>query len=206
MPLGDRGYSRLVGWLKIALPLGAIALLSTLFLFARPVDPTRGLPFAEVDVEELAREQRISAPFFAGVTEDGAAVSISAATARPGEDGLTVEEMRGQIDAADGTTVLISAAGGEIDRASSRAAFRGDVRIATSGGYTVTADAVESALDATLVEAAGPVRAKTPFGQIDAGRMVLAFDAEEQLSRIDFTGGVDLLYEPQRRPRDPATP
>ena len=50
-------YSTVVSWAKIILPLVALGLLSTLFLFSRTPDPNRAIPFAAVDVEELAREQ-----------------------------------------------------------------------------------------------------------------------------------------------------
>ena len=70
-------HSRLVGWLKVALPLTALALLSTLFLVARKIDPEAALPYAEVDVAERIREPRMTAPTYAGVTEDGATLTIT---------------------------------------------------------------------------------------------------------------------------------
>ena len=60
MAVADNTYSRVVGWLKILLPLGALALLSTLFLFARGIAPVGEIPYAEL--EEIAREARISDP------------------------------------------------------------------------------------------------------------------------------------------------
>ena len=38
MARADR-HTRVVGWLKVALPLAALAILSTLFLVARRIDP-----------------------------------------------------------------------------------------------------------------------------------------------------------------------
>ncbi|MGB4909398.1 MAG: hypothetical protein WBP15_12770, partial [Tabrizicola sp.] len=80
-------HTRLVGWLKVALPLTALAILSTLFLVARRIDPEAALPYAEVDVEDLAREPRMTAPTYAGTTEDGAALTLSADEARPEAEG-----------------------------------------------------------------------------------------------------------------------
>jgi lipopolysaccharide export system protein LptC len=76
-------HSRVVGWLKVALPLAALAILSTLFLLSDRIDPEDALPYAEVDVEELAREPRMTAPTYAGMTTDGAALSLTAVEARP---------------------------------------------------------------------------------------------------------------------------
>jgi len=85
-------YSRVVAWLKVIFPLSALALLSTLFLFARSIDPEQSIPFADVDVKELAREPRITAPEFSGMTADGAAITISAATAKT--DPVKLEDAR----------------------------------------------------------------------------------------------------------------
>ena len=52
----DNVHSRVVGWLKILLPLAALALLSTLFLFSRGSDPTANLPFSETELNEIARQ------------------------------------------------------------------------------------------------------------------------------------------------------
>ncbi len=49
----DNTYSRVVAWLKILLPLLALAILSTLFLVARTIDPAQNIPYADVDIDEL---------------------------------------------------------------------------------------------------------------------------------------------------------
>jgi lipopolysaccharide export system protein LptC len=56
------GYSRLVAWLKIILPLIALGILATLFLVSRTIDPSQTIPYADVDVQDLARNQRVGAP------------------------------------------------------------------------------------------------------------------------------------------------
>ena len=75
-------HSRVVGWLKVALPLAALAILSTLFLLSDRIDPEDALPYAEVDVEDLAREPRMTAPTYAGMTTDGAALTLTATEAQ----------------------------------------------------------------------------------------------------------------------------
>ena len=71
-------HSQLVGWLKILLPLAALMLLSTLFLFARNTGTPTEIPFAEIDA--AAAEQRIAAPRFSGLTNTGDTLAISAGT------------------------------------------------------------------------------------------------------------------------------
>ena len=54
-PLRDNLHSRLVRVLKIALPLIALLLLSTLFLFSRKINPEDAIPYASVDVDDRLR-------------------------------------------------------------------------------------------------------------------------------------------------------
>ena len=52
MPTRNRQklHSRVVRLATIILPVAALALLSTVFMLARTVDPSDAIPFAEVDV------------------------------------------------------------------------------------------------------------------------------------------------------------
>ena len=59
MTMYDNSYSRFVALTKVILPIIALGILSTLFLFSRNIDPTQSIPYADVDVEGLAREQQI---------------------------------------------------------------------------------------------------------------------------------------------------
>ena len=73
----DNFHSRLVARAKIFLPLTSLAILATLFLFSRSPDTVSDIPYARVDIESLAREQRLDGPTFATVTEDGAQLEIT---------------------------------------------------------------------------------------------------------------------------------
>ena len=77
-------YSRTVAYLKVLLPLTALALLSTLFLISRGIDTEAVIPFAQKDIEERMRGQQLTAPFFSGTTSGGDEIMVTASTARPG--------------------------------------------------------------------------------------------------------------------------
>lgn len=189
------GYSRLVAWMKIVLPLIALGILSTLFLVSRTVDPGTTIPYADIDVERLAREARIGAPSYAGMTEDGAAVSFRAETARPGDDAVTAQRPEARIELPTGRTILIEARSGRVDRQAGVAALAGEAVVETSDGYRIETEEAEARLDLTRVETLGPVRGEGPVGQFDAGRMVLSHsEAEGYVLR--FEGGVNLVYRP----------
>ena len=80
MPWREHLHSRMVAWLKVILPMAALALLSTLFLFSRNIDPTTTIPFTTIPLEERARDERVSRPEFAGATERFGAAMLPAIT------------------------------------------------------------------------------------------------------------------------------
>jgi lipopolysaccharide export system protein LptC len=203
MARSDNAYSRIVATLKIVLPLAALGLLSTLFLFARPVDPTRSIPFAEVDVEELAREQRLAQPTFAGVTEDGSAITVSARVAWPGESGtggLTAADLSARIDTAEGIRFDLSASDGYIDPGAARAGFSNGVRVQSSNGYLIETESLTTSLDRTDTRSDAPLRAVAPFGTLEAGGFALTASGGEGAGEggalLVFHGGVKLVYRP----------
>ena len=95
--------SRLIAWLRVLLPLAALAILSTLFLLGRTPDPDDALPYAEVDAEDMVRDPRMTRPEFAGVSKSGAEVTVTA----DGKTG-TVPFATGPEDATCLTTLQVS--------------------------------------------------------------------------------------------------
>lgn len=197
----DNNYSRFVAYTKVILPIIALGILSTLFLFSRNIDPTQSIPFADVDVAELAREQRIGAPNYAGVTEDGDAISITATTARPQVGNAKI------ISATDLTAVIEDTSGGRIDMMSKsgvidseqqQVTMGGGVQILTSTGYIINTKGIVAALDETSMVSDGPITATGPLGSLTAGQMVLEKqNSIEDTHLLVFKGGVKLIYDPK---------
>lgn len=198
--MNDIAYTRLVNWLKVILPLLALAVLSTLFLVARTVDPAQQLPFAEVDVDELAREERIGAPNFTGVTAEGAAIAVSAQSAAPDplNDGrMTGETVEARITLPGGEAINISAAAMELNTQRGLAELRDNVLIESSAGYTLVAERLEVALDRTFARAPGPVTLQGGLGQIQAGSFELKGSPTGTAGYVlVFKDKVRLLYQP----------
>ena len=191
-------YSRVVAWLKILLPLSALALLSTLFLFSKSIDPEQSIPFADVDVKQLAKEPRITAPEFSGMTADGAAITISASSAKTDPtklDDATIDRLTANFQTPDGAEVIAQADQGAIEDARI-ARLEGDVHIETSSGYRISTDELVSDLDKTLITSDGPVVATGPLGQIEAGKMVVNLENQTGTSMLVFKNGIKVLYEP----------
>lgn len=198
MAMNDNSYSRFILWAKIVLPLLALAILSTVFLLARPVDPNKAIPFAKVNVKELAREKGITAPNYAGITRDGAAISVSAISAKPdlqGDTGvITTEGFNAEIELPKGTLVMIESVNGTIDTDAQSARLEGNVRITSSVGYVVESEQVDASLADARFASNVPVSAIGPAGKITAGSMELIHRNQNYL--LVFKDGVKLVYDP----------
>jgi len=200
----DDAYSRLIFWLKVTLPLIALAILSTLFLVSRAIDPSQPIRFANVDVDVIAREQIIGGPTFSGVTIDGAAITVSAASAKPelgGSKGITAKDLRASIITPGGIEIMITARFGKIDSVSQTAELVDDVVLETSTGYLVQTGRIVASLTVTEIFSAGTITASGPLGQITAGKMVLRqkFDHESKSTyELVFKDGVKLIYDPKQ--------
>lgn len=198
MAAADNLHSQLVGWAKIILPLCALGLLSTLFLFARgPGEPSE---IALAEVEAIAREQRVSAPEFSGMTDDGAIVVISAKTARPDSqrpDTVSIDAMRLRMDNADGSHIEVTATRGELDGRERLARFLGLARLVTSTGYELETNGLIAELDTGVVTSDGLLEIRAPLGQLTAGKVTFQVTSENTAQEMLFTNGVRLLYQPQ---------
>lgn len=194
-------HSTLVTWAKVALPLMALALLSTLFLFSGKVDPTTASIYAKVDVAALAREPRLNAPEYSGMTEDGSALTVRASVATPdanGGTGSTARDVLAKLETPTGLVADLSAKAGRIDPAGSGILLSEGVAMQTSSGYRLSTGTITMAADRSSIVAPGAVQGEGPFGTIDAGAMKLGRAAPDAPYDLVFNGGVKLVYQPQQ--------
>jgi lipopolysaccharide export system protein LptC len=192
-------HTRVVGWLKVALPLLALAILSTLFLVADRIDPEDALPYAKVDVEGLARDPRMTAPSYAGTTSDGAALTLTAEEAVPGgpDDPARASGLRLDLKTPDGGTTELRAAQALVDQSARQLVLSGGVTMTTSTGYRLETAEVVAELDRSGLESRGEVVATGPAGEIRADGMSLRQDNQTAGTYLlVFNGGVRLVYRP----------
>lgn len=191
-------HSWAVGWLKIILPMSALALLSTLFLFARsPTNQTQEIPIAQI--EEIAQEQRITAPQFSGVTDDGSIIVIRAKDGKPdteSTDIVLVEGLTVNVDAPDGTTLNITAGTSIIDGKAQTARLEGLSRVTTSSGYTMETNGLNANLKTGEIVSDGQLAVLTPFGELTAGKVRILASVDGLGQQMVFSDGVRLLYTP----------
>ena len=196
----DNSYSRFIAYTKVILPIIALGILSTLFLFSRSTNPNQSIPYADIDINELVREQRIGAPNYAGMTDDGSAISITAASASPAASNpktITATDMVTIIEDASGGRLDITSKTGTIDPDQKQVTLGGGVRILTSTGYVIDTSGLWAALNETAMSSDGRVTATGPLGTLNAGKVTVSQQNKpEQPNLLVFKGGVTLVYTP----------
>ncbi|XDA98127.1 hypothetical protein AB1M95_18860 [Sulfitobacter sp. LCG007] len=196
---GD-AYSRLVTWLKVLLPLAALALLSTLFLISRVVDPTASIPFAETEIRDRLRDQQITGPFFSGTTANGTQIAFIAGRliTPAGTVGRNeAEQVEVEIETPSGDRIVMTSDAATYDLTEDLTTLTGQVVISTSKQYDVRSDAVKARMSRLEIESPGPVAGLSPMGEINAGALrILGAEADGPPSRMLFTKGVKLVYLP----------
>ena len=194
----DDGYSALVAWLKTLLPIVALGLLSTIFLFSGKVDVTQSLPYAEHNIAEIIREQRITQPYFTGIASNGTEIALSAAYASPQvEDAhiLEITDLSVVLRSTSDRVVQVTAGQGALDSARQTAQISTDVHIAALPDFWVTTEALDMNFNQGFISAKGGFQGVTALGAITAGEMHLQMTADDQ--QIVFLNDVRLVYSPK---------
>ena len=194
----DDGYSALVAWLKTLLPIVALGLLSTIFLFSGKVDVTQSLPYAEHNIAEIIREQRITRPYFTGIASNGTEIALSAAYASPQVENahiLEITDLSVVLRSASDRMVQVTAGQGALDSTRQTAQISTDVHIAALPDFWVTTEALDMNFNQGFISAKGGFQGVTALGAITAGEMHLQMTADDQ--QIVFLNDVRLVYSPK---------
>lgn len=189
-------YSHFVGFLKITLPLAALALMSTVFLFARAPTQDSTIPYAEI--EEIAREPRLSGAQLSGVADDGSIIELTARTTRPDGNMISAEALAAVIDTADGTRIDIRSGQGVIDETARTVRLTGLARMETSNGYNMETSGFTADLASGRITSDGALEIQAPFGSLTAGQLVIETPEGATNQVMLFQNGVRLVYTPQQ--------
>lgn len=194
-----RLYSRAVAWMKVLLPLGAVAVIAALFLSAQKKGDLTDIFTAE-ELVTLGAGLRLDNPRFAGVTEEGEPYAIRADWALPDSAMprlVDLERPRAEIELKDGRTIAASASTGRMRREEKTLVLEGGVVLDTSDGYRVESNLIEIDLAAKTANGPGPVSGTGPNGEIQAGSFrVSAGKDGERDGKIWFENRVRLVFIP----------
>jgi lipopolysaccharide export system protein LptC len=192
-------HTKAVTLLKLTLPLIALAILSSLFVFSKTIDPEAAIPYATFDVEDRLREPKITNAAYAAVTDDGDQIAINATVVVPNTaSGGMAKQVQGTIISKIGDLTELAAQSVTYDSQQNSAAMTGGVDI-RSAGYVINTDALDVTLDRISVTSRGTVDAVGPLGTLQAGQMTLTAtkDGHDEYLLV-FNSGVHLIYQPMK--------
>ena len=189
-------WSRAVRYAKVLMPLGALAILSTLFLLSRKIDSVVDL----TKFDPVAMEQTLASPRFAGVTDDGSLFTITARAANPVADQDTqirVDSVEIGFDLTDGSSVNATAPFALVDTSAKTVSLNEEAFISTSTGYQITSDNFEISYGEVRMATASAIKATGPAGLITADQLVLRDNGPDESDyQMIFSGNVHMIYEP----------
>ena len=192
---GVNRYSRFIGRARVILPLLALALLSTMFLFARRPDPDAAIPFADADVEALARDQQVGTPRFAGTLEDGTPITLNAVriAPTPGQPSrFTAVAVEGRISPDDGDDTVLQAETGILDTGAQTLMLRTGVDLARGAVWRLRTEQLNLDLEGRSMVSDAGVAVTGPGLTMTAGHMTAREGPGGAV--FTFTRGVNLLY------------
>lgn len=191
-------YSRYVSIVKIILPLIAIALLATVFLFTSERTIDGGLGFSKADLVTLEAGMQVSKPRFSGSTAGGDEYNFIAEYLRPDAPKPTrvyASGISGEINYLQGTTVQISAQEADVSLTERTIQLSEGVSVVFSDGFRASSDNLYAELNESRLTTNGPVTALSLMGNISAGNLrveTVQQDGEEK-QMIWFEKGVKLV-------------
>lgn len=190
-------YSRLIAFLKVALPLVALGILSTVFLVSSRIEPGQTIPFPEGEVAERIRGQQVTGALYSGVTTGGDRINFFA-------DEIVTRNSRNVarnpiilLDFAEGGSMRLEAERGDVDIGGDVATMSRRVVIESTNGYVMRSDSITSRLSTVDVVSPGEVTADGPAGTLRAGAMRIGDRNGTGNLQLLFTDGVKLVYDPK---------
>lgn len=201
-------YSGFVTYLKIGLPLVAIALLGTVFLVTSPDDfSDSGLSFTEADRTALGDGVKVVRSKITGTSERGDIYEFSADVIYPDAADPTfvrADRLAGHITTSKGLVIGLAASAASIDLNGETIYLTGGAHLDTSDGYTAETPSLTGNLATGTIVSERTVTANGPAGHIRAGSMRIqtngknSADAPEN-TVIWFGNGVTLTFLPPKK-------
>ena len=198
-----KSYSRAVKWAKFIMPVIAIILLASVFIFGKEDALRSGTISIDADTINLTTDQKITNPQFSGLTNLGDSFILKAIEAMPDSPTPEKIDLIGPslaFDALQGVGFKISSKNGSVNFIKQSAELNGNVYIDMTNGYKAISEKIQLNLKLGNLIAPGSVEASGPYGKIIAGSMELFKDFDNKTSQVNgnlnFSDGVTLIYLP----------
>ena len=197
-------YSYFVTFAKITLPMVAIGLLASLFLFANGSNETTSIPYSDVELDEIIMGQRLAAPNYRGVLTDGSALSMNAVQAQPDAEikgRINGEEIIARVSEKSGVRTVLTAPEGYFNENNHTATTLGGTLIRRSDGFQAITEGITVEIEENAVRSHGRIEVRGPRVFLEAGQAHLNQGASGPGSEVMvFSEGVKLIYGPRPNP------
>lgn len=198
MARSHSSYSRMVAWLKILLPLIALGVLGTVFLFNSEDSFEPGFTFSRADIETLDKGSFIKNPQINGITQKGEPFHLNADEIRPqeGDNNLVVvTNLDGEFRFESGDWVKFIAESALMDVRAQTVRFASGGQLETSDGNMAEVASLLVHLATGEVSGIGIV-ANGPLGQVSADNFrIESNDGENRV--LWFENNVRMRYDLQ---------
>jgi len=186
-------YSRFVRAMRIALPLGAFALLAVLLAWPRLHGPEGDVVTPTADGVDLERDGRVRLdhPRYVGEGADTPGFTVEAEAARVDPTAprrIELERMHAELPARDGRDIAIEAGHAVYDRERAVLDLDGGIEVVTDDGYRLQTEAAEIEIEAGRLRTRAPVEGDGPAGELEADRL----EVTDRGDVLRFTGNVRL--------------
>jgi len=191
-------YSRMVAWLKILLPLIALGVLGTVFLFNSKDSFAPGCTFSRADIQSLESGSFIKNPQVNGITKKGEPFHLLADEIRPMDSSnslFVITNLDVEFQFTQGAWAKVSASSALMDVSAQTVWFESGGRLETSDGNVATVDTLHLLMASGELQGSGIV-AEGPLGRVSAENFrIESNDGENRV--LWFENNVRMRYELQ---------
>jgi len=191
-------YSRMVAWLKILLPLIALGVLGTVFLFNSKDSFAPGFTFSRADIQSLESGSFIKNPQVNGITKKGEPFHLLADEIRPMDSSnslFVITNLDVEFQFTQGAWAKVSASSALMDVSAQTVWFESGGRLETSDGNVATVDTLHLLMASGELQGSGIV-AEGPLGRVSAENFrIESNDGENRV--LWFENNVRMRYELQ---------
>lgn len=194
MPFDDRRsrsrHSRFVSAMKIALPLGAVALTATVLIYSGIFDQRDRLDITFREIATLNNDLRMVSPRVTGLDSSGHPYLLTADTATQAKgqpSHIALDNVQADLKLSDDTDwVSLSSASGLLDTETEILDLHQKIDIYASTGYEFHGTSARIDFRGGTVASDEPVQGHGPLGTLRADRMT----ANNGERKMRFTGHV----------------
>ena len=194
------GYSNFVGFMRYALPLGALLLLGLIVVWPLATGREQGFRISFTDAPDIDGSLRMVNARYLGVDDQNQPYTVTATEAsqpQPNSPLVALQEISADvfIDDRNGQWLALTAREGLYQREERYLDLAGDVSIFSDQGHEFHTARAHVDLAARTADGDAPLAGQGPLGLIEAGNFFL--DDNEQA--MFFGGGVKMTVYPGGR-------